>query len=76
MGWMEKIGVAPAWGRPRRKAQLEPLERLVLGPQHGLHLVRLGDEELLIGRWPSGLAVLSRRPSRTGGEEGQAWREG
>lgn len=69
MGWIESLRMAPAWGRTRRKARLEPLERLVLGPQHGLHLVRLGDEELLIGRSPSGLTVLSRRPHRNQGAQ-------
>jgi len=73
MGWMGKIGMAPVWSRPRREARLELLERLALGPQHGLHLVRLGEEEILIGRSPSGLTVLSRRPHREAGEEGGAW---
>jgi flagellar biogenesis protein FliO len=70
---MEKIGMAPVWSRPRRGTRLELLERVALGPQHGLHLVRLGDEEILIGRSPSGLTVLSRRPRREAGEEGAAW---
>jgi flagellar biogenesis protein FliO len=37
---------------------LESLERLSLGPQQTLHLVRMGSRALLVAASPSGCAVL------------------
>ena len=54
---------------PARAAgrRLEPIERLPLGPQHTLHLVRLGDAELLVASSPSGCSLLheAHRPGGT-----------
>ena len=47
-----------ALGRKSRGRRMECLERLPLGPQQILHLVRIGDTELLLGSWPSGCALL------------------
>ena len=47
-------GMRPA-GRGRA---LESVERLALGPQHSLHLVRLAGRALLVGTSPTGCAVL------------------
>jgi flagellar biogenesis protein FliO len=41
-----------------RKQALQAVERLVLGPQHSLHLVRLAGRGLLVGTSPAGCAVL------------------
>lgn len=62
-------GSAPtlALGRRSRTRRLEILERLALGPQHSLHLVRVGGNTLLIGASPSGCALLYRA---AGGELG------
>ena len=48
--WLRRRGVA-AVGRPRRASnrRLEIVERLPLGPQQTLHLIRLG-ERAQIGR--------------------------
>jgi flagellar biosynthetic protein FliO len=46
---------------PHRKPKgrrLECLERLPLGPQHTLHLVRLDDTALLLASSPGGCALL------------------
>lgn len=57
--WLRRRGVAvlsfKARGHGRR---MECLERLPLGPQHALHLVRLGDAELLVASSPSGCALI------------------
>ena len=47
-------------GFPRQKTarRLELMERLPLTPQQSLHMVRMGDRELLIGVSPSGCSVL------------------
>ena len=61
LAWLRKRGVTRgAWnsaggGRARR---LEVLERVALSPQHSLHLVRLDDRLVLVGRSPAGLTRL------------------
>jgi flagellar biogenesis protein FliO len=69
MGWSEKLRIRSPWGRAGGAQRLEALERLVLGPQHSLHVVRFGEEEILVGRSPSGLAVLARAPRPLGSRE-------
>ncbi len=59
--WLRRKGLAQYGMRlPRgpRHRNLEAVERLALGPQHSLHLVRLGARGLLIGISPAGCAVL------------------
>ncbi len=52
-------------GRPARR-RLECLERMPLGPQHTLHLVRVDGRELLVASSPSveSLPLPSSRPCR------------
>jgi len=50
---------------PRNKSagrRIECLERLPLGPQHALHLVRVGGAELLLASSPSGCSLLQSFP--------------
>jgi flagellar biosynthetic protein FliO len=59
--WLKRRGAARfALRIPRSKSSrsLEAVERLPLGPQHSLHLIRAGDRALLIGVSPSGCALL------------------
>jgi len=42
--------------------RLECLERLSLGPQHTLHLVRMGDTALLLASTPAGCALVQSLP--------------
>jgi flagellar biosynthetic protein FliO len=51
---------------PRRGGRqvIENLERLPLGPQHTLHLIRLGEEVLLVACSPGGCTVIANRPWR------------
>ena len=57
--WLRRRGLAvvlPARrSAPRR---LETLERLPLGPQHTLYLVRLGGRVLLVAASPAGCALV------------------
>ena len=55
--WLRRKGLARF--RPRgRKQTILAVERLTLGPQHALHLVRLAGRGLLVGTSPAGCAVL------------------
>jgi flagellar biogenesis protein FliO len=59
--WLRRKGLAQYGMRPStgaRKRTLESVERLALGPQHSLHLVRLAGRGLLVGTSPTGCAVL------------------
>jgi|ERR1051325_4820961 flagellar biosynthetic protein FliO len=61
--WLRRKGIAgvmPARRTGGRK--LESLERLALGPQHTLHLVRLGETALLLASSPSGCTLLESLP--------------
>ena len=72
--WLfRRKGYIPALNiRARGTRRLESLERLALGPQHTLHLVRLGDRALLLACTPAGCTVvenlLSQEPSSDGGK--------
>lgn len=62
--WLRRRGmvrVFPA-GKPSAR-QMECLERLQLGPQHTLHLVRLGDTALLVASSPGGCALVQALPA-------------
>jgi len=61
--WLRRKGIAGLM--PARKTagrRLESLERLALGPQHTLHLVRLGDTALLLASSPAGCTLLESLP--------------
>jgi flagellar biogenesis protein FliO len=61
--WLKRRGIAGVL--PARKAaarRLECLERLPLGPQHTLHLVRLGGTALLVASSPGGCSLVRNCP--------------
>ena len=63
--WLRRKGFAGAL--PARKTvgrRLECLERLALGPQHTLHLVRLGETALLLASTPAGCTLVESIPHR------------
>jgi flagellar biosynthetic protein FliO len=47
-------------GKKSLERRIECLERLPLGPQHTLHLVRVGETELLLAVSPSGCSLVER----------------
>ena len=63
--WLKRKGFAAAAlsSRPRGR-RMESLELLPLGPQHTLHLVRLGDTELLLAASPGGCSLLKSSDAR------------
>jgi flagellar biosynthetic protein FliO len=61
--WLRRRGIAglgPAGRAGRRR--LECLERLSLGPQQTLHLIRLGEKALLLASSPAGCALIETLP--------------
>jgi flagellar biogenesis protein FliO len=44
-------------GRPN-KAAIESRGKLALSAQHALHLIRIGDRDLVLGVYPSGITLL------------------
>lgn len=72
LAWLRRGGFAGTVGSRlhlRRPRKLEMLDRLSLTPQHSLHLVRLGNRTILLGRSPSGLALLDTAEGRSDGAE-------
>jgi flagellar biosynthetic protein FliO len=45
-------------GKKSTARRIECLERLPLGPQHTLHLVRVGETEFLLALSPSGCSLV------------------
>lgn len=61
LAWLRRKGLVRSAGsglRLRRPRRLEHVDRLALTAQHSLHLVRMGNRAVLLGRSPSGLALL------------------
>jgi len=58
--WLRRRGSVAVLPRRAGGRLLKSLERLPLGPQHTLHLVRLGEEVLVVGCSPAGCALLGR----------------
>jgi flagellar biosynthetic protein FliO len=57
--WLRRRGFATlAMGRKPGGRRLECLERLNLGPQQTLHLVRVGQTALLLASSPTGCALV------------------
>lgn len=57
--WLKRRGPAiAAPGGRNRARQLECVERVPLGPQQTLHLVRLADRLLLVASTPAGCSLL------------------
>jgi flagellar biogenesis protein FliO len=57
--WLRRRGLTGVTlGRKTAVRRLESLERLALGPQHALHLVRLGGSALLISSSASGCTLI------------------
>jgi flagellar biosynthetic protein FliO len=54
-----------ALGKKSAGRRMECLERLPLGPQHTLHLVRVGETELLLALSPSGCSLVESFAHRT-----------
>ena len=47
---------------------LESRGKLVLSPQHTIHLVRIGQQDLVVALHSSGITLLAELPAKSGGE--------
>ena len=64
--WLRRRGYA-APGPGRKGRRLESLERVPLGPQHSLHLVRIGRALAVVSCSPGGCALLQTLPGDENG---------
>ena len=62
--WLRRRGIA-VMAVPRRSGdkRMELVERLPLGPQHTLHLVRFRGSELLVACSPAGCTLVKDMPA-------------
>ena len=60
--WLRRRGYSPAITSRRTGRRLEAMERLQLGPQHSLHLVRIGQTVALVSCSPGGCSMLQTVP--------------
>jgi flagellar biogenesis protein FliO len=58
---LKKRGMAQFTLPAGRARQLEVIERLALGPQHTIHLVRVGARSVLIATAPGNCEILESR---------------
>lgn len=70
-GWIKVGGLASSM----RQGQLQSLDRLVLSPQHSLHLVRVNQRVILVALSPGGCTVLET-PDTAPGEFDLAMAQG
>lgn len=61
--WLRRRGYATAATGRRGARRMELLERLPLGPQHTLHLVRIGRTVAVVSCSPGGCALLQTVPA-------------
>ncbi len=59
---LKKRGVARFAVLPGRTRRMEVVERVPLGPQHALHLVRVGGRCVLIATAPGNCQILENAP--------------
>jgi len=62
--WLRHKGLAHFALKNRgtgKRRSIQVVERLVLTPQHSLHLVKLEDRTMLIAASPGGCSILSER---------------
>ena len=59
--WLRRRGLCMVLPRRGNARLLESVARLPLGPQHTLHLVRLGQQALLVACSPSGCTLVATR---------------
>jgi len=56
--WLRRKGLVRYGSRSGQTQVLQSVERIALGPQHSLHLVRLAGRGLLVGISPAGCVLL------------------
>jgi len=70
--WFRRRGFASVRRRRSERRLLETLDRLPLGPQHSLHLVRLGEQALVVACSPAGCSVVATQPWAEVAHEGRS----
>ena len=70
--WLRRRGYSPAITGRRTSRRLEAMERLQLGPQHSLHLVRMGQTLAVVSCSPGGCSILQALPDSENDSGGRA----
>jgi flagellar biogenesis protein FliO len=70
MWLLRKKGALRIGGRKIRGecGMLESRGKLVLSQQHTIHLVRIGQQDLVLALHPAGVTLLAELPAHAGGE--------
>ncbi len=71
---MRRGGLASLTSVKSGDRRMQPVERLALGPNQALHLIRVGDTGLLVASSPSGCALIQSAPWRECERAGEASR--
>jgi|GEM_PF-3040003 Flagellar biogenesis protein len=67
MWWLRR---RPDWPKAAGSRNLESLDRVRLGPNHTVHLIRAGNRRLIVATHPGGCTFLGRlRPEEASGLE-------
>lgn len=59
---LRRRGMVAGFRNKTAGRRLECVERLALGPQHILHLVRVGGQPMIVATFPGGCARLAAAP--------------
>jgi len=65
--WASRRGfVRTRIGVSRRPRSLEPVEKLMLTPQHALHLIRVAGRDVIVATHPQGCTFIQAMPVERG----------
>jgi flagellar biogenesis protein FliO len=62
--WLKRRGLAGNVFKAQGSRKLAYLERVALGPQHALHLVRVGERAFLLTSFANGCSLVESFPWR------------
>lgn len=63
--WWQRRGLPMSYGRNRTGRNIEVIERVALGPQSSLQVVRIGQVRIALAVHGSAVTVIERMPEST-----------
>lgn len=61
-----KLRLGPRRGTSRTARALEPVEKLMLTPQHALHLIHIAGRDVILATHPQGCTLIQAAPVERG----------